>query len=610
MMANIKKASTVYLLFICLLGVSAYVWVYFFEIEHFINPTISLALIFAISLLNYFTIPIPPEDNHISMDSAIYLATLFLFGLDIGLYVLFFCSIILVAQRWRITWWKHLLNFSIYSLMMIISYSLFILLGGQIGAIDTSKLLPYFISLSVYFFINMLLTSLYFFFSDSDNYISFIRNVLKAKSFLVSYFSTLLFSIILGILLNFEGIFGLFLFICVAMLLSIAFSQNFRLFRAVSDKAQKDYLTGLHNHGHFKEALEKEVDTAKSLGRPLSLGLIDLDDFKKYNDLYGHIKGDHLLKSFGSLLETYTPKEYLVARYGGEEFAILMPNTTSKQALIFMNGLLKKTNESDFEGTEILPYCCLSFSAGIAQLEKGTYHSSELLNRADQATYFSKGQGKNMVQIYHESSEDLFYQSLSIEKELEKVEQQLKIFLAKDVYTYSHSKRVYQYAVLFSQKLGLSVHEREVFTVGALAHDIGKIEVPRDILGKKGRLEPHEWEIVKKHVIWGKDLLSTNKRLEEVIPLVELHHERYDGTGYPYGIKGDNIPKLARLLTIINAFDSMTTDRTYQKARSVQDAIAELRACSGTQFDPQYIEPFIELIEEKHDLKNEQTLVI
>ena len=395
-----KKSSTIYLLFICLLGVSSYIWVHFFEIDHLSDPIILLALIGAISILNYFTIPIPPEDNHISMDSAIYLATIFLFGLDVGLNVLLFCSIIFFAQRRKIIWWKHLFNFSIYSLMIIVSYSLFILLGGEIGAIDTSNLIPYILSLSVYFSINMLLTSLYFFFSDAEDYLSFIRNVLTGKTFLVSYFNTLLFSLVLGILINYEGIFGLLLFVGIAILLSISFNQNFRLFMAVSDKAQKDHLTGLHNHGSFKEALEKEVASAKLSNQPLSLVLIDLDDFKKYNDLYGHIKGDHLLKSFGKLLATHAPKDYLVARYGGEEFAILMPKKDSKQAFSFIEGLLKRTNDYHFEGTDVLPYCCLSFSAGIAQLEKNTATSSELLNHADQAMYFSKAQGKNAVHIY------------------------------------------------------------------------------------------------------------------------------------------------------------------------------------------------------------------
>jgi HD-GYP domain-containing protein (c-di-GMP phosphodiesterase class II) len=212
--------------------------------------------------------------------------------------------------------------------------------------------------------------------------------------------------------------------------------------------------------------------------------------------------------------------------------------------------------------------------------------------------YAAKNQGKNLVHIYNGHSEYSVKHSLSLEKELEEAEFQLKIFLSKDVYTYRHSKRVYQYAVDFSRILNLSVHERKTLILGALVHDMGKIEIPRDILNKKGKLEPHEWEMMKKHVTWGKEIVSTNKKLEDLIPLVELHHERYDGHGYPYGLAGKSIPKLARILCVIDSFDAMTTERPYQKTKSFQEAIEELRSCSGKQFDPQFIEPFIAMIKQ------------
>jgi len=215
--------------------------------------------------------------------------------------------------------------------------------------------------------------------------------------------------------------------------------------------------------------------------------------------------------------------------------------------------------------------------------------------------------GLNLVQIYQSQLKSID-DSQSFEKQLEEAEQQLKIFLSKDVYTYRHSKRVFQYAVDFARKLELPDHERKLFTLGALVHDIGKLEIPRDVINKKGKLEPHEWEMVKKHVTWGKEIISTNKELEDLIPLVELHHERYDGKGYPYGLKGENIPKLARLLCIIDSFDAMTTERPYQKTKSFEEAIQELRDCSGNQFDAKYIEPFIKLIEERYFLKTDKEL--
>ncbi|MEH7156026.1 bifunctional diguanylate cyclase/phosphohydrolase [Neobacillus drentensis] len=487
-------------------------------------------------------------------------------------------------------------NFAVYSLMIICAYYAFFYTNGTIGAIHIDNVIPYLISFCTYFTLNLLLVGLFFILA-TENIINYFKEIIKET--ISTYLSTLVLSLVLVILMKNERLFGLLLFTCIAFLLSLAFKQHFNLFKEVAEKANKDFLTGLNNHGYFKEILEKEVAAAKENDQPLCVVILDIDDFKKYNDLYGHIQGDQLLQEFGALLKAESDAaNFIVARYGGEEFSIIMPNTQRKTAYSFMNEFRKKVNDTYYKGVEGLPYGCLSFSSGIAECEKETYSISELLNKADQAMYAAKNQGKNLVQIYNGYSEYSVQQSLSLDKELEEAEFQLKIFLSKDVYTYRHSKRVYQYAVDFSRMLNLSVHERKTLILGALVHDIGKIEIPRDILSKKGKLEPHEWELMKKHVTFGKEIIATNKKLEDLIPLVELHHERYDGFGYPYGLAGKSIPKLARILCVIDSFDAMTTERPYQKTKTFQEAIVELRACSGKQFDPQFIEPFIAMIKE------------
>lgn len=148
--------------------------------------------------------------------------------------------------------------------------------------------------------------------------------------------------------------------------------------------------------------------------------------------------------------------------------------------------------------------------------------------------------------------------------------------------------------------LDLTDHEKQTLVLGALIHDIGKIEVPRDILNKEGKLERHEWEIVKKHVTWGKEIIAAEKQFDDLIPLVELHHERYDGKGYPYGLKGEEIPKLVRILCIIDSFDAMTTERPYQRTKTFEEAVSEIMRCAGTQFDPFYAGLFTEFIREKY----------
>jgi diguanylate cyclase (GGDEF)-like protein/putative nucleotidyltransferase with HDIG domain len=597
-MQNLRKSSNLYILAIFLIGISAAILNKPTFLTASSNFTTTIVLVGALLLLNQYTIPVPPEGNSISLDSSIYLAIIYLFGLHLALETLILYTVFYAILKWKIAWWKHVFNFSIYSIMIITAYYIFLLSGGRVGNIYYSNLIPYFLSLSMYFVVNTLLISFYFFFLQSENSIKLMYRLIKDITFLVSYISTLLLSIVLSILIHQQQVFGLFLFVCIAILLSIAFHQHFELFQETLSKANKDFLTGLNNHGYFKELLEKAVTNFKEQGQPLCVGIIDIDDFKKYNDIHGHIQGDHLLQEFGNLLKTETEAQHFtVARYGGEEFSFLMPNTNRNQAFTFLNDLRKKANDTYIIGVEGLPYGCLSFSAGIAECEKETYNISELLNKADQALYVAKNQGKNLVKIFNGLVDYGVKKSLSIEKELDEAEQQLKIFLSKDVYTYRHSKRVYQYAVDFSRQLDLNESERKTLVLGALVHDIGKIEIPRDILNKKGKLDPLEWDIMKKHVNWGKEIISTNKNLEELIPLVELHHERFDGNGYPYGLQGKTIPKLSRILSVVDSFDAMTTERPYQKTKTFAEAIVELRVCSGKQFDPQYVEPFIEMIE-------------
>jgi diguanylate cyclase (GGDEF)-like protein len=568
-------------------------------------------LVGAVSLLNYHLIYIPPKDNIISLDSAVYLATLYLFGLETTLYVFAIVFLIFISFQRKIIWWKHIFNFSTYTLIIVVSYHLFILSGGIIGEINTTTLLPYIVSLSSYFIVNILVVVIFFVLEGSSKLQDILKRISTDKTFLASYFTTMLLSLILGILLRYEGFFGLFLFTCIALLLSFAFDQHFKLYQDTLEKANKDYLTGLNNHGYFKELLDAEIQSAKEHNQPMSLALLDIDDFKKYNDLYGHIQGDHLLTFFGStILNEANARKDIVARYGGEEFAILMPNTRSNEAFTLINTLRKKVNDSYFDGVEALPYGCLSFSAGIIECEKGIYNSSELLNKADQAMYYAKSQGKNIVEIFDEKSDYLTQSTSFFDINLEEAEQQLKIFLSKDVYTYRHSKRVFQYAVDMSKILELSEHEKGTLIHGALIHDIGKIEIPRSILNKKGKLEQHEWELIKQHVTFGKEIISVNKKLEHLIPLVELHHERFDGRGYPYGLESDNIPKLARILCIIDSFDAMTTERPYQKTKTFSEAIIELRKCAGKQFDPVFVEHFIEMINHNYAEKLDSEEVV
>ncbi|WP_033012466.1 bifunctional diguanylate cyclase/phosphohydrolase [Geobacillus kaustophilus] len=596
---HLKNKEKLYTIIVSLLGI----YIFVAEVDIHAQSLKDWALVYILTgsvvLLNLFPIILPPKANSFSMDSAVYLATLFLYGLNFALQVLFIFSVIELYRNQRMSIWRHLFNFSMYCLMISGAYYSFLFFNGDIGKINVHYLFPYLISLLVYFSINVSLIFLFFFFLGQVFKGALELGVLKEAC--VGYSVTLLLSMVLAILLSEEKYFGLSLFIILVTILSIVFKKFLELYQLISNRANKDHLTGLYNHGFFKEALKEQFSDCKLLKQPLTLAFLDLDDFKKYNDRNGHLQGDRLLTFFGKLLQKAVEgMNFTVARYGGEEFAILMPNTTKEDAYAFLNRLRKEVNDTYFEGVEHIPYRCLSFSCGIAEMEKDMYESEELIHRADQALYYAKAQGKNNVQLY--DKHNMCLDEIKFKQDLEALEQQVKFFLSKDVYTYRHSKRVFKYALEFGSRLDeLTDHERQTLILGALIHDIGKIEVPRDILNKRGKLEKHEWEIIKKHVTWGREIVAAEKRFDDLLPLVELHHERYDGKGYPYGLKGEEIPKLARILCIIDSFDAMTTERPYQPTKTFEEALEEIERCAGTQFDPVYAAKFIAFVR-KHYL--------
>ncbi|WP_245850841.1 bifunctional diguanylate cyclase/phosphohydrolase [Paenibacillus herberti] len=366
------------------------------------------------------------------------------------------------------------------------------------------------------------------------------------------------------------------------------------MYHELNDKANKDQRTGLFNHSYLEEKLDEYIKLYREEGKSFSFAMLDLDDFKKYNDLHGHPQGDKLLSFIGSIIkEECQSHEFVCARYGGEEFAIIMPGLDKNKARMFINQLRKRINNSPFDGVDVLPHGCISFSAGVMEMNSDTFEKSQLVGFSDRAMYISKSKGKNVVTIYGEQT----YLPQLFEHEINELEQQIRVFLSKDVYTFKHSKRVYSYAVDMAEVLGLCEEERRMLILGALIHDIGKLEVPREVLNKRAKLTSDEWELIKKHVTFGKEFLLATGKYADLVPLVELHHERYDGNGYPHALKGTEIPRLARMLCIIDSFDAMTTERPYQRTKSFHEALDEMRRCTGSQFDPELVVPFIRYIE-------------
>ncbi|MBS5949209.1 MAG: diguanylate cyclase [Clostridium sp.] len=364
----------------------------------------------------------------------------------------------------------------------------------------------------------------------------------------------------------------------------------------------KDGLTGVYNHRYFQDSLKELIINAKKKKSKLAMILTDIDYFKHYNDLYGHQKGDEILRCIGEILRDNSGEKSITARYGGEEFAIILPNTNEEEALKIADKIRVIIEKTKFYGEENQPNGVLTVSMGISTFPDKARNEVELIKSADDALYRAKFFNKNRVETYSSILDDL--KNDIEEKDIElvtSIKTLISVINAKDRYTYGHSERVVLYSKLLAEKLGLSREDKTNLIQGSFMHDIGKINISKEILLKKMPLTKEEWEILKSHPEEGIEIIKPVKSLEKIIPIIKHHHERFDGTGYPSNLKGEEIPYLSRVLSVVDSFDAMTSNRPYNKRKTYEEAIVELRNFSGTQFDPSIAEKFIEVIEENKE---------
>lgn len=363
--------------------------------------------------------------------------------------------------------------------------------------------------------------------------------------------------------------------------------------------ANKDGLTGVYNHRFFHDTLREKITLCEKENTPISVLFIDIDYFKHYNDLYGHQKGDEILKTIGSLLKSLVRKEDIVARYGGEEFSIILPATDENEAMILAENIRKKIEETYFEGEEYQPNGKITVSIGISVYPYKAKNDVDLIKSADDALYRAKFFNKNRVETYtsilDELKRDIAEEHIDL---VTSVKTLISVINAKDKYTYGHVERVVTYCRLLADKLNLSKEDKQTLIYGAYMHDIGKINIAKDILIKKMPLTSDEWESLKQHPANGVEIIKPVESLDNIIPLILYHHERYDGKGYPDNLKGEEIPYLARVLTVADCFDAMTSNRPYNRRKTYEEAVEELKRCSGSQFDPAIVDAFTKVIRE------------
>lgn len=367
-----------------------------------------------------------------------------------------------------------------------------------------------------------------------------------------------------------------------------------------------DGLTGLCNHRHFQEILKNEIEQTSD-EKTISLILIDIDFFKYYNDMFGHQRGDEILKRIGELISAHLPPECVAARYGGDEFAVILPGYSSEAAVKIAETFRREVEKTQFYKESHLPNSKVTLSLGVATYPENVKTQSELLNAADEALYKVKYMDKNKVKIYFSVLDDIKTEFDESENEISSsLRTLLSIINARDRYTYGHSERVMEYAVKMADALKLDKQEKNNLKYGAFLHDIGKIEIDRELLNKTGPLTELEMKTMQQHPLYGAAMLKPIASLTDCVDIILFHHENLDGSGYPEGLQGEEIPLGARILRVIDSYDAMITDRPYRSAISPQEALNELKNFAGIYYDPEVVAVFVQEITEELDTSREE----
>ncbi|MEW6424179.1 MAG: diguanylate cyclase [Bacillota bacterium] len=366
--------------------------------------------------------------------------------------------------------------------------------------------------------------------------------------------------------------------------------------------ANTDSVTGLDNYHRFQERLAEELAKAKKNSTPLALIMMELDYFKFYTDNYGHQKGNKVLAKVGEILQGLVKEPFFPARYGGEEFILVLPGAERETARTLAYEAERAVESYHFEGMEIQPLGKMSVSTGIACFPEDGATPEELIGAVDNDLYQSKyGSSRDHLRIF--ITDQLRALSLFDKGILGSLKTFLTAVNVKDRYTFGHSERVMAYAVAVADRLQLTEDKINELRYGAYLHDIGKIEVDTEILNKEGPLTNDEWAVIKGHPVWGCELIRPLVSLAGIASSIRHHHENFDGSGYPDGLRGKEIPLAARILRVVDSFDAMTTSRPYKQVKTPEEACRELRRLAGKIYDPVVVEIFTEIILERERVK-------
>jgi len=379
-----------------------------------------------------------------------------------------------------------------------------------------------------------------------------------------------------------------------------------RMVAAQSD-ASTDLLTDLPNRSSIIGALFIEVERSLRYRRPLAVAFADIDHFKTINDTYGHEAGDVVLRGVAEILRQNIRASDRAGRYGGEEFMLMLPETSVGEAAVLADKLRLLVGGSRFEmpdGTLVNVTISIGVTGGIGD----RLRVDELVREADAAMYSAKALGRDQVYAFEEPNDDSTVVSSPISPAGRAQAMDLgrrahgaaadalaAIISPLPHYRGQPSALIATIVTTLARQLRLPEYEIDKIRVAALLHDVGKVGIPQDILEKPSSLSPAEWRSVVQHPRIGQVILEQATTLRDAVPIILHHHERFGGSGYPYGLSGQEIPLGARIVAIADAYDAMIQDRPYKRKITHEAAVEELRLYSGTQFDPELVEIFCDI---------------
>lgn len=380
--------------------------------------------------------------------------------------------------------------------------------------------------------------------------------------------------------------------------------------------AMKDYETGLYNHHYLSDMIEGEYYRAKRYAHPLSVIMLDIDYFKSINDTYGHEFGDLVLKQFAKCLRGMVRKYDTVVRYGGEEFAVVSSVAEKSRAIVLAQRILDAINLNNFG--DLKHTVKLKLSVGVASYPGDSVASGrDLIILSERILAKAKEAGGNRVcssadmkrlkkeDAAYTDPEDIELLKGRLEKLTKRGNQNLvesifafaKTLELRDHYTGEHTENTVYYSTEIAKAMGLSIEEIDNIRQASILHDLGKVGISDKILHKKGKLTNKEFSAIKRHPQIAADILRPVQFLHDIIPLILYHHERWDGKGYPSGLIGPEIPIGARIISVADVYQALTSKRPYRKAFSETETIKMIKQGYGTQFDPEVVDTFLKILE-------------